>query len=615
MIGKIPKAFIDQLLIRVDLVEVIEGYVPLTHKGREYQARCPFHEEKTPSFTVSPSKQFYYCFGCGAHGTAIGFLMEYANLSFVEAVEELAAKAGVQMPTAAAPAGNQHGESATQLFAIVAQAQHWFQQQLRTHAEAKQAIAYLKRRGLDGPITAEFGLGYAPSGWTNLAAALGDNPTRRRQLQQAGLLTQRQKSATRTSSAAAPTPAPATAANLYDRFRGRVIFPIEDYRGRVVAFGGRIVGDGEPKYLNSSDTPLFHKGAELYGLHRARREIARTQRSLVVEGYLDVVSLAQFGIHNVVATMGTATTSTHVQRLFRLAAEIVFCFDGDRAGREAAWKAMQVALPEMHDGRQIGFLLLPEGEDPDSLVRAERQDGFAKRIQQAAPLPDFLLNSLVAQVDMQRMDGRARLVALAKPLLAQLPDGALREMMFAKLSSLSGLLAPQLGNHAAETPPRAGDQRATYHHHHALNRRGLSAMQISPLALAISLLLQNPPLAASIAEPKALQTLTMKGAEVLLRLLEKIAADTDLTTARLLEAFRGEAVYAYLTKLATRTNLIEPHALAKQFNDTLARLLENQTAQQRLSLIEKFRQNSPQGADKQALQRQIKELLAARKHG
>ena len=405
MAGRIPRDFIDQLLMRVDVVEVIDRRVPLTRKGTEYKACCPFHEEKTPSFTVSQIKQFYHCFGCGANGTAIGFLMEYANLGFVEAVEELAEGAGLQVPVEDArqsgrypgKSGGKSGEESPALLVeIVAEANRWFQQQLRG-PQAKQAIAYLKGRGLDGRIAADFGIGYAPDGWDNLATALGNSEIRRRQLLKAGLVAKRDdrraavKSANRANEHsnehsndqsndhsngmpdAQSNPESNPELNLYDRFRNRVIFPIEDHRGRVVAFGGRILGEGEPKYLNSPETPLFHKGAELYGLHRARRAIGQAGHSIVVEGYMDVVSLAQFGVDNSVATLGTATTRTHVQRLFRLAPEIVFCFDGDRAGRAAAWKAMQIALPEMRDGRQVGFLFLPEGEDPDSCDSRRRK--------------------------------------------------------------------------------------------------------------------------------------------------------------------------------------------------------------------------------------------------
>ena len=617
MAGRIPETFVDQVMTRVDIVDVIDRRVPLTAKGKEFQACCPFHEEKTPSFTVSPAKQFYHCFGCNAHGTAIGFLMDYANLGFVEAVEELAEGVGLPMPTAAVPPGARAGsddESPASLRAIVEQANHWFQQQLRT-PEGKPAIAYLKGRGLDGRIAAEFGIGYAPDGWDQLTRALGVDATRRRQLLKAGLVIRRDKADDQANDKADDKTndrADGQAGvrdGFYDRFRNRVIFPIEDHRGRVVGFGGRILGHGEPKYLNSPETPLFHKGAELYGLHRARREIGVTGRSIVVEGYMDVVSLAQFGINNAVATLGTATTATHVQRLFRLGPDIVFCFDGDRAGRAAAWKAMQAALPELHDGRQLGFLFLPEGGDPDSVVRAENQDGFVRRIEGASPLAEFMFDALVAEVDMTRMDGRARLVSLAGPLIAKLPRGALREMMHTRLSALSGLSEAQLGKNQRDAPAR-GRPSARWHRSEA--QKPLADGQPSPLALATSLLLQNPALATSISDPEALKKLDMRGADTLIGLVKKITGDPQINTARLLEALRGDPNHPYLEKLAARRNYIDSEALTAQFNDALDRLLERHAEQRRLWLIEQLRQ-APEGAEKALLEGEMKALLEARK--
>lgn len=599
MAGRIPPDFIDQVLARVDIVDVIDRRVPLRRKGKEYQACCPFHEEKTPSFTVSPSKQFYHCFGCGEHGTAIGFLMKHAHLGFVEAVEELAESAGLQLPaTSAARADVPPEAQPAPLLDIVAEANRWFQRQLR-QPHAKHAIAYLKGRGLDGRTSADFGIGYAPDGWDGLASALGDSDLRRRRLIKAGLLAQRDQ----------PGGA-GKAGKVYDRFRNRVIFPIEDHRGRVVAFGGRILGEGEPKYLNSPETPLFHKGAELYALHRARADIGRSGRSIVVEGYMDVVGLAQFGVGNAVATLGTATTRTHLQRLFRLAPEIVFCFDGDRAGRAAAWKAMQTALPEMHDGRRAAFLFLPEGEDPDSVVRAEGGEGFAARVERAAPLDEFLFTTLLEQVDLATTAGKAGLVALAKPLLAQLPGGAWREMLSARLSTETGLSAHQIDTQRASQPGRG--RAAGRHSQPGQPGQPKQPGQLSPLALAISLLLQNPQLAASITDARALRQLNERGADILLSLLDHIARDPATTTARLLESFRAQPAHPHLEKLATRPNLIDPEALVSQFNDTLARLLEQHSERRRLWLIEELRRGRSAGSEKRALERELKQLLDAR---
>ena len=575
MAGKIPNDFIDQVMARVDIVDIIDRRLPLTRKGKEFQACCPFHEEKTPSFTVSPSKQFYHCFGCGAHGTAIGFLMEYANLGFVEAVEELADGAGLPMPQHATGTPTIAGESVDDLLKTVEQAKHWFQQQLRQHTDAALAVDYLQERGLSGKIAADFGIGFAPDSWNALAQALAATTSAQQKLLKTGLIAQKDN------------------ANHYDRFRKRIIFPIEDHRGRVVAFGGRILGAGEPKYLNSPETPLFHKGAELYGLHRARRAIGKANKSIVVEGYMDVISLAQFEVDNVVATLGTATTRIHLQRLFRLAPEVIFCFDGDRAGRAAAWKALQVSLPEMQDGRQIGFLFLPDGEDPDTIVRLEGAVAFGKRVQQATPLPDFLFENLSEQIDMTRMDGKARLVSLVKPLISELPVSAFKEMMLSKLSSLSGLNVRQLGTQQTNSGSR-------------LRYRNMpsDSGQISLLAFATSLLLQNPQLALAIDDFAALQPLRIKGAEVLINLIKHIQNQPDQTTARLLELFRDSAYHGYLQKLAARPTFINDDALETQFKDTIQRLLESQQGQDRQAALEKLRQkniNELQADEKSAL--------------
>ena len=575
MAGKIPSPFIDSLMARVDIVEVIDRRVPLTRKGREYQSCCPFHEEKTPSFTVSPGKQFYHCFGCGAHGTAIGFLMDYANLSFVEAVEELAEGQGLEVPREDGGPVRKPEENPLQLLAVVEEASAWYQQQLRQHPEAETAVSYLKQRGLDGQTCKSFGIGYAPESWDALVSALGDSEQRRQQLLRAGLVSRKDGTG--------------DSPRLYDRFRGRVVFPIEDHRGRVVAFGGRILGDGEPKYLNSPETSLFHKGAELYGLHRARRAIGQQQRSLVVEGYMDVVSLAQFGIDNAVATLGTATTRTHLQRLFRLAPEIVFCFDGDRAGRDAAWKAMQVAMPEMQDGRQLGFLFLPQGEDPDTVVRAEGAEGIRERIEQAMPLDQFLFETLTARVDMARMDGKARLVSLARPLIDSMPECALRQLMRDRLSSLTGVRV-EPSSDATGTDSRRRPKR-----------RQVASGQLSPMAGAISLLLQNPSLASRLERPEVIGNLKVQGAEHLQQIAERAAADPEITTARLVEGFRESNVHGYMEMLASHPHYLKEQVTQKHFEDTLAKLEELQNDERRLLLLEKARQHPLQPEEKQEL--------------
>jgi DNA primase len=398
--GRIPQSFIDDLVSRADIVEVIDSHVPLKKAGREHKACCPFHDEKTPSFTVSSEKQFYHCFGCGAHGTVLGFLMNYRHLEFVEAVEALAQRLGLDVPHE-----DDEGRPATAptapLYELLARASSYYQRQLREHPERARAVEYLKSRGLSGEIAAEFKLGYAPPGWDNLTRALGPGEAERNQLVRAGLSVERSERA-------------------YDRFRDRVMFPILDRRGRTIGFGGRVLGDDTPKYLNSPEGAIFHKGRELYGAYQAISSSKTLQRVIVVEGYMDVVALAQHGVANAVATLGTSATSDHVEQLFRMVPDVVFCFDGDEAGRRAAWRALETALPRMRDGRQAFFMFLPEGEDPDSLVRSRGGEAFEKLAADAPSLGTFLFDRLVDQVDLGTIDGRSRMVELARPLLVKI---------------------------------------------------------------------------------------------------------------------------------------------------------------------------------------------------
>ncbi|MFZ5757263.1 MAG: DNA primase [Pseudomonadota bacterium] len=437
MAGRIPQSFVDDLLARTDIVGVIEARVPLKRAGRNYSACCPFHKEKTPSFSVSPDKQFYYCFGCGATGNAIGFLMEYERRSFPEAVQELADRAGLTVPH---EGGDDDGHAARNraLYDILADGDRFYREQLRKNSLRERAVNYLKKRGLTGEIAQRFGLGYAPPGWDNLLSAAGTDDNRKRLLVDSGLVV-------------------AQDGKTYDRFRDRVMFPIRDQRGRVIGFGGRVLGDEKPKYLNSPETPVFHKGRELYGLYEAKQANRTLERLLVVEGYMDVIALAQQGITNAVATLGTACTPDHIDLLYRQAGEIVFCFDGDAAGRKAAWRALETTLPKMLDGRSARVLFLPPEHDPDSLVRAEGPDAFTARLAQADSLDDVLLRALAARVDMTRTDGRARLAALAKPYVAQIPGEVLKALVTQKLADLAQVDPRLLAAAPPAAEPRAGD--------------------------------------------------------------------------------------------------------------------------------------------------------------
>lgn len=416
----IPESFVQEVLARIDIVELIDGYVPLKKAGGNYAACCPFHNEKTPSFTVSPGKQFYHCFGCGAHGTAIGFLMEYQGIGFVDAVKELAARVGLSVPQddlrSSAGGMSVHFGSQRCLAEAMALAMRYYRDQLK---KAPQAIAYLKRRGVSGEVAARFGIGYSPEGWQSLESVFSDYSTSPHLLA-AGLVIENE------------------AGRRYDRFRDRVMFPIINQKGDVIAFGGRVLGDGEPKYLNSPETPLFEKGRELFGLPQARSALRENETAIVVEGYMDVVALAQHGVENALATLGTATTTVHVQKLLRQVDRVVFCFDGDSAGRKAAWRALENSLEALSDNKRIGFVFLPETEDPDSYVRRHGSAAFRQLTDEAMPLSDFLLRELASHCDLSSAEGKARLIHEAKPLLQKMPTPLLRLQLVKRAAEMSG---------------------------------------------------------------------------------------------------------------------------------------------------------------------------------
>ena len=569
MRGRIPREFIDELLARLDVVEVIDRRVPLKKAGKDFKACCPFHNEKTPSFTVSRPKQFYHCFGCGVSGTAITFLMEFEHLSFPEAVEELAGEAGLEVPDTG-PARS--GDNPTlPLLEILGEASRYYKDQLRSHRDASTTIAYLKQRGLTGEIAAQFDLGYAPTGWDNLSST-ADNEEKLDLMVKAGLISKRESG------------------GHYDRFRARVIFPIHDNKGRVIAFGGRLLDEGEPKYLNSPETPVFHKGSELYNLHRARSAIAQLQMSIVVEGYMDVLALAQHGIDHCVATLGTATTATHLQRLFRLAPSIVFCFDGDRAGRDAAGRALEIALPLLESGRQVSFLFLPDGEDPDSVIRDQGADTFRTLIESATPLPDLLFDTLLNQTDLTRMDGKARLATLARPLVSRVPEGPLRELMQQRLSDLTGVAPSGLGG-LATTPPTVPHKRAS-----ARSKR------LSPLATAISVLVQRPQLAAGLDLPTAVvDTQDDPGVQLLTKVHGLARENPQLTTASLIERFRGDEQQPTLEKLASRNHLVDDDGLEIFLAETLATLASQSIDDTIAELLRLASERELSGIEKQQL--------------
>ena len=541
MAGRIPEQFIDELLARVDIVEVIEQRVPLRKAGRDWSARCPFHDERSPSFTVSPAKQFYHCFGCGVHGSAITFLMNYDRLEFVDAVEELAARTGLKVPYEGG-AKRAPQEDSTDLYALLDAAAKFYQRQLGSSDKAR---AYFEARGLDAQTIERFGLGYAPDQWDALKNALGTNPQRIALLEKSGMLTSGERG------------------TKYDRFRDRVMFPIQDRRGRVIAFGGRVLGDETPKYLNSPETPLFHKGQQLFALWQVRQAHSKIPRLIVVEGYMDVIALFQHGVTQAVATLGTATTRDHAELLFRNCADVYFCFDGDRAGRQAAWRAVESVLPRMRDGRQAFFLFLPDGEDPDSLVRQEGHTGFEQRLKAATSLGEFFFAELGKDVNLATLDGKARLAERARPLLTQIPDGAFRDLMLGELDKLANVRL-RLDAPAADSKPR----------------RPAKPQERTLVRTAVALLLQNPGFAAEIQPPHLFSTLRQPGIPLLMELIALCRERREISTAAVLEHFAERNEARALQKLAVMEFPGGEDEWRVEFLAALAQL-DRQTLQQR----------------------------------
>ena len=571
--ARIPDAFIDDLLARTDIVEVIGTRVPLKRQGKEYAARCPFHDERSASFTVSPTKQFYHCFGCGAHGTAISFLMNYDRLEFLDAVDELAKHAGMEVPREAQPRSAQQQDDSRDLYSALEAASKFFQKHLEGSDKAR---SYLGERGVDAATIAQFGIGYAPDGYSALKDALGKDERRMKLLDRAGLFSKNERG------------------HVYDKFRDRVMFPILDRRGRVIAFGGRVLAkDDGPKYLNSPETALFHKGRELYGLWQVRQANQKIERLIVVEGYMDVVSLFQFGVTQAVATLGTATTPDHAELLFRNAPDVYFCFDGDNAGRKAGWRALESVLPRMKDGRQAFFLFLPDGEDRDTIVRKEGKEAFDARLKQATPLSRFFFDELAREVNLATLDGRARLAERARPMLAQIPDGAFGDLMKQELARMTGVGGGSAGTAAAPRPPSHG--RAP------VQKRSL-------VRSAITLILQKPALALAMEGHARFAGLRLPGIELLVELIELVRQRPDISTGALLEHFAGREEQAALHKLAALELPGDETVWTAELQDAAVQL-ERQLLQQRLEELQaKQREHGLDEMDKY----ELRELLRAR---
>ena len=526
MSGKIPQDFIDDLIARADIIEVVGRRVQLKKAGREFKACCPFHDEKTPSFTVSPGKGFYHCFGCGAHGTAIGFLMDFDHMSFVDAIESLAGTMGVEVPR---DESDRPARRYDELFSLTESVEKYWQSQLREHPIA---VEYLKQRGIDGETARRFGIGFAADGWSHVLDKFGKTPEATERLLATGLIIRKDNG------------------KHYDRFRERIMFPIRDQRGRCIGFGGRSIGDGEPKYLNSPETVLFHKGRELYGLFEARQALRHIDRLVVVEGYMDVVALARNGIDFAAATLGTATTAEHLNRLFRLTENVVFCFDGDRAGKAAAWRALENALPHIREGRQIRFVFLPDGQDPDSYVNEFGAGAFVKAVDDGVALSDFLIGELSSQVDMDTVDGKARLAELAKPLVNSIPTGVYRELLIDSLAGAVGLSSAKLGKMIEQSrDPVRSSSNGEQNMRPANGRAAMKSGQPSVVRRAITLLL-NHPQACDTLDIEKLAGVSRPGTSLLQDLIETVQSEPNITTAGLLERWRHDEEGRHLGKLA-----------------------------------------------------------------
>lgn len=572
MRGRIPDNFIDELLTRVDIVDVIERRVPLKKAGREWTACCPFHNERSPSFYVSPAKQFFHCFGCGAHGSAIKFIMDYDRLEFPDAIEELAQSAGLKVPYE----GNRDDkprEDRSDLYSLLDEAATFYQREL---GNSPEATSYIDRRGLDDDIIKRFRIGWAPAGFDGVTKSLGTTDRKRQLLNEAGMVASNERG------------------NRYDRFRERVMFPILDRRGRVIAFGGRVLSaEQSPKYLNSPETPLFHKGRELFALWQVKQAHQTLTRIMVVEGYMDVIALHQAGLPIAVATLGTATTAEHAEVLFRAAPDVYFCFDGDRAGKAAAWRALESVLPRMRDGRQAHFLFLPDGEDPDTLVRKEGKEGFEKRMKESMPLSEYFFEELARDVDVTRLDGRARLAERARPLIAKLPDGAFRDLMGQELERRTGAKAVL----EPEPPPQQRN-----------NSQRPANVQRSLVRSAITLLLAQPDLAAEVEPPYAFLRLDRPGVSLLAELLDVARSRPGIRPAVLVESFLERPEYNSLQKLMQADVIGEADMQRVEFLDALGQMQRQATMQRREYLINRSREGVLDDTEKA----ELRVLLAAR---
>ncbi len=562
----IPKSFIQDLLNRLDIVDVIERYVPLKKSGANYSACCPFHNEKSPSFTVSQTKQFYHCFGCGVHGTAISFVMEHLGLGYVDAIEELARSVGLEVPHERPAAGEVHQKVAPDLYEVMQTATRYYREQLKL---SQRAIDYLKQRGLNGEIAAKFGIGYAPDAWQNLAAAFSNYADET--LNETGLVVSNDEAPARGTPPDARASRGHGAGKRYDRFRDRIMFPIINVRGQVIGFGGRVLDKGEPKYLNSPETPLFEKGHELYGLFQAQKVIRAEQKVLVVEGYMDVVALAQLGVEYAVATLGTATTPYHIQKLLRITEHIIFSFDGDKAGQKAAWRALENALPYLQDGKKISFLFLPTEHDPDSFIREFGKAEFEKRVNEAMPLSAYLLREISTGLDLRNPEGRNQLLQHAKPLLTAIVAPTTALLLRKEVAALAGVSQAELEG-LYEIKPVARAVRP------AMGKSNRT--HISPQRTLLRCLIAQPSLAAQLKQAWYGEGLEAEAITALLPVLRD--SDFEMSSPALIQYFQGSTYERLLA--VEQVGVLEwgeNFDVENYFLDALKKLQTNQEPQQR----------------------------------
>ena len=549
MAGKIPQNFIDELLTRTDIIDVIDAYVPLKKAGKNHKACCPFHEEKTPSFNVNQDKQFYYCFGCTASGTAITFLMEHLRIGFVEAIEDLASRAGMEIPREAYNSGDSSSVS-NKLYELLESITEYYTNELKNNKNTNNIINYIKKRNINNETRVEFELGFAPPGWDNLVSNFGKSKETIKLLVDAGVIIKNDRG------------------SYYDRFRNRLIFPIRDQRGRVIGFGGRVLGDETPKYLNSPETQIFQKGRELYGLFQARKASRDLKDIYIVEGYMDVIALAQFGIKNVVATLGTAATFEHIGKLFRITNKLIFCFDGDKAGKKAAWRALENSLSLLKNGRQVYFIFLPNNEDPDTFVNKNGKNAFINT-EMLTPLSDFLFNSISHNINLEILEGRSEMINKTLPYLAKLPLDPYKDIIIKELSKITGYEVNDIQKQLS-TPEKSDFKELKNSNKKVENNRG-----IEKIRWLIRCLLHQPSLALNVESTESLLALESSGIDFLCELIQLIKKNPNITLGGILENWRDSKFEKRLCELASEEDEFNEIGVTNEvFTDAISGLIE-----------------------------------------